>query len=185
MDGGYSFWRHALEGKRVTTGFRIGRVTYRRASEREQAQTGKAWIAYADRCEGRRDVREELPFLVRVAPHVEAARMTVVDQREAYVHRFSYDGLAGIDDPRARELVTWLGDHRVSRETLSVTTAADDGELLGLRIKVHSMTTCTSPPLYNRSRTDFHSFGQPVAPKPAVPADDEIYWHPAALPKHS
>ena len=178
VDAGYSLWRHKDEGKRVRTGFSFDGVSYRAASDREQAHTGKAWIAFATSCEDGADVREGLPLLVRMTRHAKAARMTTVDGREAAVHRFAFDGLADIEDPRAQKIVAWLRDHRVNGQTLVVTTGADDGELLGLQMRTRSMTTCTRNPLYCRSRTDLHSFGQPVGPRPDVPPDDQVYWFP-------
>ena len=181
---GFSVWRHELENKRVRTGFTIDRVNYRAASEREQAHTGKTWVAFATPCEGGGDLQKDLPNLIRRGWHAEAGRKTTVGDREADVQSFPFDALADIDDPRARKIAAWLHGHRVSGQTLVVTTGADTGELLGVQIKNRSMTTCTKTPLYCRSRTDFHSFGQPVGPKPAVPPDDQIYWFPSSPPRH-
>jgi hypothetical protein len=185
LDGGYSVWRHELEGKRVMTGFTISDVVYHPASERERAHTGKSWIAFRSLCEEYSgDVHKSLPLLVRMTRQAEAGRMTTVGGREAAVHRFAFDGLAGVGDPHAREIAAWLRHHRVSGLTLVVTAGADDGELLGLRVENRTMTTCGTPRMYCRSRTDLHSFGQPVAPKPAAPPEDEIYWRPIDPPKH-
>jgi hypothetical protein len=182
--GGFSIWRRELEDKRVLTGFTIDRVSYRPASEREQAHTGKAWVAFDSPCEGGGDLQEDLPRLIRMGWHAEAGRKTTVGDREADVQGFAFDALADIDDPRAQKIVAWVRDHRVSGQTLVVTTCADTRELLGVQTKNRSMTTCTKTPLYCRSRTDFHSFGQPVGPKPAVPPDDQIYRFPSSPPRH-
>lgn len=185
LDSGYSVWRRVLEDKRVTTGFRYEGVIYRVASDREQARTGKSWIAFRSPCEDSTgDVHKTLPLLVRTTRQAEAARMTTVEGREAAVHRFAFDGLADTDDPHAQEVTAWIRDHRVRGLTLVVTTGADDGELLGLRLKHNSMTTCNTPNLYCRSRTDVDGFGRPVAPRPAVPSDDEICWLPSSPPRH-
>jgi hypothetical protein len=185
VDGDYGLWRSELEGKRVMTGFKIGGVSYRPASEREQAHTGKAWIATATPCKNSGgDLREGLPLLVRMTRQVEAARMTTVGEQAAAVHRFAFDGLADIDDPLAQEITTWVHDHRARAMTLVATTGADDGALLGLSVKARSMTTCGTPRLYCRSRADLHSFGQPVSARPTPPPDDQIYWRPTEPPEH-
>ncbi|MEY9906635.1 hypothetical protein ABIA35_002857 [Catenulispora sp. MAP12-49] len=114
--GAYSLWQHELEGKRVMTGFTVDGVGYRAASEREQAHTGKTWIAFSTPCEGGGDLREDLPVLIRMGWRAQAERITTVD------------------DPRARKIAAWVRDHRVSGHTVTVTTAADDGELLGLHM---------------------------------------------------
>lgn len=184
VSGDYSLWRNEREDKRVTTGFSAGTVNYRLASEREQARTGKAWVAFEVSCEGA-GLKEGLPFLVRATPRVRAARMTTVGDREAAIHHFAFDGVVGLDDPQAPKITDWIRDHRAKGATLVVTTGADDGELLGLALRNRSMTTCAAPRLYCRTRTDLHGFGQPVGPKPAVPPEDQIYWVPASPPKHS
>jgi hypothetical protein len=181
--GGYTLWRAEREDKKVITGFALDGVSYRPASEREQARIGKTWVAFTTPCEGA-GLNEGLPFLVLATRQVRAARMTTIGGQEAAVHHFAFDGLAGIDDPEARKITDWLRDHRANGETLVVTTGADDGALLALAIRNRSMTTCATPRLYCRSRTDIDGFGRPVGPKPAMPPQDEIYWRPTQPPKH-
>jgi hypothetical protein len=182
--GVYSLWQHELEGKRVMTGFTVDGVGYRAASEREQAHTGKAWIAFSTPCEGGGDLREDLPVLIRMGWRAQAERITTVGDREAAVHRFAFDDLAAVDDPRARKIAAWVRDHRVSGHTVTVTTAADDGELLGLHMRNRGMTTCGAKPMYCRSRTDLHSFGRPIGAKPAVPPEDQVHRLPTTPPRH-
>lgn len=77
VDGDYKLWRHQLERKRIITGFTIDDISYRAASEREQAHTGKTWVASAKPCESGADLGEGLPLLVRMTRHAKAARKIV------------------------------------------------------------------------------------------------------------
>jgi hypothetical protein len=121
--------------------------------------------------------------IVRLTPRVQADRVDVVDGREAQVHRFALGSLAQVDDDHARRVTRYIRDHRVGGMTVSVSTDAEDGGLLRLRVTNRQMTTCIPPTMYCQSWLEYRDTDE-VVPKPVVPPEDQVYWRTSVASRH-